>query len=138
VRARESIKTFDQSDFGDSIEEKNRAADVLRSLFTANASQIGDLYFANIRDAFAIRHKESVTADEKCDLYCAAAALQTLVDIWDEAANLMKDLALVPREDTALGFEFLGIEELVTVVDVAAPRHRTILLTWSLPSPTAS
>ncbi|MGY4489670.1 hypothetical protein ACVWWR_008916 [Bradyrhizobium sp. LM3.2] len=74
-------------------------------------------YLSGLDKALTAHEKETLTAEEKCNLYCAAAALQTLVDIWDEAASLMNKLNV--GAEGQLGFEFLGIEEIVTVVDVA-------------------
>jgi hypothetical protein len=111
-RARANISEFDPSKF-----DKGDAAEELQFRFTTNASLIGDLYLVYIQEALTAHKKEALTAEEKCNLYCAAAALQTLVDIWDEAASLMKKLDV--GAEGQLGFEFLGIEELVTVVDVA-------------------
>lgn len=79
-RARANISEFDPSTF-----DKNDAAEELQFRFTTNASLIGDLYLVYIREALTAHEKEILTAEEKCNLYYAAAALQTLVDIWDEA-----------------------------------------------------
>ena len=113
VEARNRISEFDGSGYNDKYE----AADALHKLFTFNASLMGDLFYVYVREAFAAAEKETISADEKCSLYCAAAFLQTLVDIWDEAASLMKKLDA--GQDGRLSFEFLEFEELVTVMDVA-------------------
>ncbi|MCK1416370.1 MULTISPECIES: hypothetical protein [unclassified Bradyrhizobium] len=118
-RARANISEFDPSTF-----DKNDAAEELQFRFTTNASLIGDLYLVYIREALTAHEKETLAAEENCNLYCAAAALQTLVDIWDEAASLMNKLNV--GAEGQLGFEFLGIEEIMTVA-TSQRRHSTFM-----------
>jgi hypothetical protein len=133
VSARQSISGFDVQKFQQEVEnsgaeeeksdgremKKLSAADILRSIFEANVSEIGDVFFRYIVDALSALDREIADKEDKLNFYCAASTLLTLVDLWDEAAAKMKTLMVESREDVLLDFECLGIEGLHTAIDLA-------------------
>jgi hypothetical protein len=100
-------------------EKRRSGAAALKSLFAVNASEIVDIHHLFVREGISLLEKENLTDEDRLKLYTAASVLFTLVDLWDEAATLMATLELETAEDSVLDFEFLGIERLCSVVDVA-------------------
>jgi hypothetical protein len=100
-------------------DKKRLGAAALKSLFAVNASEIVDIHYVFVRDGISLLGKENLTDEDRLKLYTTASVLFTLVDLWDEAATLMAAIELEVAEDSILDFEFLGIERLCSVVDVA-------------------
>lgn len=107
-----------RSTHDDEDDQKNNRVKALKEAFETAARQVTDPFSPWIIAALRLLEQDRYAHEDLGTLYIGAAALQTVVELWEDAATAITDLHPVQPAEAVIDFEYMNMDGLVTVLNV--------------------